>query len=72
MLEESERMIADTDNRLGAAVHDLRDVIVSLFHFASLNISSVPHAVSPTPSLYRTRDRYNPRMIRPCPRHRNY
>lgn len=29
MLEESERMIADTDNRLGAAVHDLRDLIVS-------------------------------------------
>lgn len=28
MVEESERMIEDTKKRLGAAVHELRDIIV--------------------------------------------
>jgi len=28
MLEESERMIADNNKRLGAAVHELRDLII--------------------------------------------
>lgn len=28
LLEESERMIADTDNRLGTAVHELRDIVI--------------------------------------------
>ena len=30
MLEESERMIADNNKRLGAAVHELRELIVGL------------------------------------------
>ena len=41
MLEESERMITDTDKRLGAAVQELGDLIVS---------STPPR--SPFPSLF--------------------
>ena len=42
MLEESERMITDTDKRLGAAVQELGDLIVS----------STPPPRSPFPSLF--------------------
>lgn len=31
LVEESERMIADTDNRLNAAANELRDLIVGFF-----------------------------------------
>jgi hypothetical protein len=36
LVEESERMIEDTKKRLGAAVHELRDLIVGFFRFALL------------------------------------
>lgn len=36
MLEESERMIKDINDRLGAAVRELRDLVVGFFFLASL------------------------------------
>lgn len=46
LLEESERMIADNNKRLGAAVHELRDLIV---RFSPRSLSSTLNDLS-TPS----------------------
>ena len=43
LLEESERMIADNNKRLGAAVHELRDLIV---RFSLRSLSSTPNDLS--------------------------
>lgn len=40
MLEESERMIKDINERLGAAVRELRDLVVGFFFSPRLPINS--------------------------------